>query len=68
LARLERDEQWAATWGATRADIQNARKIIGDGPGWIGRLRVAVRRKEILPAIATALVASSAMQGVGDEQ
>lgn len=67
LARLERDEQWSKAWGATRADIQNARKIIGEGPGWIGRLRMAVRRKEILPAIATALIASSGLQEAGDE-
>ena len=38
-------------------EIQNARRIIGRGPGWVERLRAAVNRGEILPAIAAALVA-----------
>lgn len=64
LNRLERDEQWASKWGATREDIQNARRIIGQGPGWIGRLEDALKKGAVLPAVAGAvLVGASASQG-----
>ena len=52
LARLERDESLAAKYGATREDIQNARRIIGEGPGWIGRLKKALESGAVLPALA----------------
>jgi len=61
LARMERDKEWAAKWGAPRADIQNARRIIGEGPGWIDRLEAAVKKGAILPAAAAALFGASAL-------
>jgi hypothetical protein len=68
LARLERDEAWSKQWGATREDIQNLRRIIGEGSGWIRRLRLAVRQGAVLPAAAAAIIGASAMQGGDDEQ
>lgn len=52
LNRAERDEAWSKKWGVTRDDIQNARRIIGEGPGWIGRLEDALKKGAILPAVA----------------
>src|SRR5207237_10775186 len=43
LARLERDQAYSKQWGATREDIQNARKIIGEGKGWVDRLESAMK-------------------------
>ena len=51
LNRLARDAEASKTLGATRKDIENARKIIGDGPGWVGRLRSALEQGQLLPAI-----------------
>lgn len=56
LAKLSRDSEWAAKWGAAREDIQNAQKIIGDGPGWIGRLTDAMKRGAVLPAVGAAVL------------
>lgn len=56
LARLERDDAWRSQWGATREDIQNARRIIGEGPGWIDRLEKALARGELLPAVGAAII------------
>ena len=58
LARLERDTEYAAQWGATRADIQNARRIIGEGPGWVDRLSRALTEGALLPGVAAAVVAA----------
>jgi len=58
LARLERDAEYAAQWGATRADIQNARRIIGEGPGWVDRLSRALDAGALLPGVAAAVVAA----------
>jgi hypothetical protein len=68
LDRLERDNAWSKKWGATRQDIQNLRKIVGEGPGWIKRLRLAERRGALLPAAVGALIGASAMQEANDEQ
>ena len=68
LDRLQRDEAWSKKWGATRDDIQNLRRIVGEGPGWIKRLRLAVRNGSVLPAAAAAIIGVSEMQGEGDEQ
>jgi hypothetical protein len=63
--RLMRDEQWAAKWGAPREDIQNARRIIGEGPGWIDRLEAALKSGAIaLPAVAALIGGAAALQGV----
>jgi len=63
LGNLERDQEWSKKWGATREDIQNMRRIIGEGPGWIDRLEKAVKSGAVLPAIAgSILVATSREQ------
>jgi hypothetical protein len=55
-ARLERDKEWAAQWGAPRADIQRLREIIGAGTtGWVDRVEAALKRGELLPATVGAL-------------
>jgi len=67
LARLERDEAWSKQWGATRQDIQNARRIIGEGPGWVSRLDEALKKGMVLPAVAGAvLLGASASQDRGE--
>lgn len=67
LSRLARDEEWVSRWGATREDIQNARRIIGEGRGWVGRLEDALKRGAVLPAIAGALYVAAANEG-GDAE
>ena len=62
LNKLELDESLAARLGGTREDVQNARRIIGEGPGFLGRLRAAVGAGVVLPAIAAFVVYSPAMQ------
>lgn len=54
IARMERDAEIAGKTGDTlRPDIQNARKIIGEGPGWIDRLDAALKAGAIsLPVAA----------------
>ena len=42
-------------------DVQNTRKIIGEGPGFLGRLRSAVAAGHILPGIAAFAIASPLM-------
>ena len=37
------------------ADIAKAAKIIGQGPGWVGRLREAVAAGAVLPAVGAFL-------------
>ena len=64
LARLERDEAWAKAWGAPRKDIQLARRVVADGPGWVDRIEKLIG-KGLLPATAAALFAGS-MQGQDD--
>ena len=56
LARLERDQDYSRQWGATREDIQNARKIIGEGKGWVDRLESAMKAGAILPALGFAIL------------
>lgn len=68
LNRAERDESWSQNWGVTRKDIQNARRIIGEGPGWVGRLETALKNGEVLPAVAgIALLGAASMQGAGQD-
>jgi hypothetical protein len=61
LARVSRDEDWATKWGAPREDIQNARRIIGDGPGWVDRIEAALKKGAILPATAAAIFGADAL-------
>lgn len=64
LARMERDAEYAAQFGATREDIQNARKIIGDGgKGWVTRLEKALKSGALLPAIGAAILGPAMMRG-----
>ena len=58
-ARLERDAAWQSKWGATREDIQYARRVIGDGPGWVGRLETALKSGGLLPAVGAAILGPS---------
>jgi hypothetical protein len=61
MNRVTRDQDWTAKWGAPREDIQNARRIIGDGPGWVDRLEAALKAGAVLPA-AVAAIYSAALQ------
>jgi hypothetical protein len=65
LARVSRDEDWAAKWGAPREDIQNARQIIGEGLGWVDRLEAALKKGAILPAAAAAVLGADALARKG---
>jgi hypothetical protein len=59
LNRMTRDQDWAPKWGAPKEDIQNARRIIGDGPGWVDRLEAALKAGVILPSVAAAIVGTA---------
>lgn len=67
LARISRDTEYSAKYGASREDIQNARKIIGEGPGWVGRLKAAVKKGAILPAVGLGIMTASQL-GQMDQQ
>jgi hypothetical protein len=56
LDRIARDEAFASQMGATRQDIQNFRRVIGDGPGWVGRLEEGLKNGAVLPALAAAVL------------
>ena len=56
---LERDQQWSERWGAPRADVQNARRIIGEGPGWVDRLEKALADGAISLPVAAAIYAGA---------
>ena len=63
---MSREEAWSQKWGITRNYIQNARRIIGVGLGWIGRLEDALKKGAILPAVAgVALLGGASMQREG---
>ena len=49
----------SAEFGATRKDIENARRIIGEGAGWIDRLKNALEKGVILPGIAAFVLSRS---------
>jgi hypothetical protein len=67
LARMERDYEVAgATGDILREDIQNARRIIGEGPGWITRLREGLSSGQILPAVALPILAAAGLRS-GEE-
>jgi hypothetical protein len=65
LNNLERDKAWSQRWGATNQAIDNARKIIGEGPGWIDRLEAALKNGTVLPAIAATLLSPAALRQAG---
>ena len=69
LANMERDEAWAKSLGATAPrDIQNARQIISQGGDWPARLRAALARGEVLPAVAAALLTAALAGGESSQQ
>jgi hypothetical protein len=49
--------------GAPHEDIQNVRRIIGQGQGWIDRLEQALKNGAVLPATAAAVLGTSALYG-----
>src|SRR6516162_8102983 len=63
LDRLDRDQKWSLKWGPPHEDIQNARRIIGQGQGWIERLEQALKSGAVLPATAAAVLGTSALYG-----
>jgi hypothetical protein len=67
LAMADRDQEFAAAHGLpSRGDVQNMRRIIGEGPGWIDRLRAALARGEYLPVAALAALGLRAAAQNGD--
>jgi hypothetical protein len=62
MNRMTRDQDWIAKWGAPREDIQNARRVIGEGPGWVDRLEAALKAGAILPAVAAAIYSAAPQQ------
>jgi hypothetical protein len=69
LAMADRDQEFAAAHGLQmRADVQRMRRIIGEGPGWVGRLRAAYARGEYLPAAALAALGLGAAAQSGDSR
>jgi hypothetical protein len=62
LALHDRDQDLAAAHGlATREDVQNMRRIIGEGsPGFVDRLRAAYARGQLLPAAMLAALDGNA--------
>lgn len=54
-------------YGIAREDVQNALKIIGQGPQWRQRLRDALKSGVILPALGALIVAPS-LFGPGEPQ
>ena len=61
LGNLERDEEWASKVGATSVDIQNARRIIGEGPGFVDRIEAALKTGSFLPALAFGLFGAGSL-------
>jgi hypothetical protein len=55
--KIDLIDEASKKYGAARKDVINALKIVGEGPGWVGRLREALDRGVILPAAAAALLA-----------
>ncbi len=63
LDRLLRDKKWSKKWGPVRKDIQKARQIISEGPGWVGKLEKLVK-KGVLPSVLLGgILANAEMPG-----
>lgn len=56
LALLERDAEYGKALGGTWDALQNLRQVIGEGPGWLDRLRRGVETGAILPAVGAAFL------------
>lgn len=68
LQRMGRDKKLSKKYGSTREDIQNARAIVGEGAGWIDRLRKGLQGGLILPGVAAFVLAQSEPPGSHGEQ
>jgi hypothetical protein len=63
LAKYERDKVWAGRWGAPREDIQNLRQMVAKGPGWVDRVKAALKDGSVsLPAVGALLAGAAAMR------
>jgi hypothetical protein len=68
LAMADRDQKFAAVLGLpSRRDVENMRRIIGEGPGWVDRLRAAYARGEYLPAAMLAALGLGPISRGDDE-
>ncbi|MFZ9767216.1 MAG: hypothetical protein ACO3C4_01830 [Candidatus Limnocylindrus sp.] len=69
LGNILRDKGMEKKWGVTRKDLENFRKIIAKGPGWVGRTEEALKSGGVaLPAVAGAvLLEAYRQQGAGGE-
>jgi hypothetical protein len=47
--KVSADAATSSKCGAPHEDIQNARRIIGQGQGWIDRLEQALKNGAVLP-------------------
>jgi hypothetical protein len=69
LAKYERDKTggtWAGRWNAPREDIQNLRKMVAEGPGWIDKVEAALKTGAVsLPAVAALMAGAAAMRQEG---
>jgi hypothetical protein len=59
MNRMTRDQDWMTNWSVPREDIQNARRIAGEGTGWVDRIEAALKAGAILPAVAAAILGAA---------
>jgi hypothetical protein len=62
LGNILRDKGMEKKWGVTRKDLENFRKIIAKGPGWVDRMEAALKAGVALPAVAGAVLLESYRQ------
>ena len=63
-AQAERDASTGLNWGDPRADLQNLRLQIGQGPGWVDRLKTGLEQFKAtgsLPPLAGAATTGAAV-------
>ena len=69
LRMAERDRGFATAHGLPkREDVANMHRIIGEGPGWVDRLRTAYARREYLPAAMLGALGLGSMSRGGGER
>ena len=56
LARNQRDARWVKKFGNMRKDIQLARQIISEGPGWVDKFESLVKKGVLPSALAASIV------------
>ena len=64
--RLLRDTEMASRYGLAKKDVQKARAVITEGPGYMERLRSLIGHG-ILPVGLLAVLASQLLDGGRDE-